>query len=128
MLSALRAYACRSLGPLACVVAFVPLVTCLDVTICEICPRDVGLLGAYCSSLYAMLCLPCSFVPPVWLSLFLCIFAHLPICSCISPYVFVSSSLVPMTSCRFTPVFDTRDHESLLGTLLDGTCVIHTPI
>ena len=29
------ACACRSLGPLACVVALVPLVACLDVTACE---------------------------------------------------------------------------------------------
>ena len=82
------------------------------------------------SPLHALLCLPClaCFMPPVWLSLLLCIFARLPICSCMSPCLLVSSSLIPTISCRFTPIFDTRDPESLLGILLDGTGVVHTPI
>ena len=82
------------------------------------------------SPLHALLCLPClaCFMPPVWLSLRLCIFARLPICSCMSPCLLVSSSLIPTISCRFTPIFDTRDPKSLLGILLDGTGVVHTPI
>ena len=51
---------CRSLGPFACMVAFVPLVACLDVIVYETHLRDVGVLDAYLSSLHAvMLCLPC---------------------------------------------------------------------
>ena len=72
-------------------------------------------------------CLAC-FVPPIWLSLLLCIFAHLPICSCMSPCLLMSSHLIPTISCGFTPVFDTRDPESFIGILFDGTCVVHTPI
>ena len=72
-----------------------------------------------CDDLLALLAL----CHPVWLSLFLCIFAHLPICSCMRLYVclFVSSSLVPTISYGFTLVLDTRDPESLLETLLDGS-------
>ena len=56
----LWAYACQSLGPLACVVASVPLVACLDVTACETHLRDVGVLGTHLSPLCAMMiCLPC---------------------------------------------------------------------
>ena len=79
-----------------------------------------------CDDLLALLAL-CHLV---WLSLFLCIFAHLPICSCMCLYVylFVSSSLVPTISCEFTLVLDTQDPKSLLETLLNGTCIIHTPI
>ena len=51
---------CRSLGPLAFVVAFVPLVACLDVTDFETHLRDVGVLNTYLSTPCAMmLCLPC---------------------------------------------------------------------
>ena len=40
----------------------------------------------------------------------------------------VSSSVIPTTSCGFTPVLDTRNLESLLGILPDGTCVVHIRI
>ena len=73
--------ACRSLRPLTCVVASVPLVVCLDVTTREIHLCDVGVLDTHFSSLHA--CLAC-FVPPAWLSLLLCIFACLRTCSCTS--------------------------------------------
>ena len=65
-------------------------------------------------SLRAMLCLPCLFcATPLALlvSLHLCIlvymFMHESIC------LLVSSSLITIISCRFTPVFDTRAPESL---------------
>ena len=77
--------------------------------------------------LYSMQCYAC-FVPLVWLSLLLCIFAHLPTYSCMSPCLLVSSRLIPTILCGFTPIFDTRDPESHIGSLLDGTCVVHTPI
>ena len=54
------ACACRSLGPLACVVTFVPSRACLDVTICEIQLYGVGVLDSQLSPLCVMLiCLPC---------------------------------------------------------------------
>ena len=77
--------------------------------------------------LYSVQCYAC-FVPLVWLSLLLCIFAHLPTYSCMSPCLLVSSRLIPTILCGFTPIFDTRDPESHIGSLLDGTCVVHTPI
>ena len=110
-------------------VAFVPLVAYLDVTACEIHSYNVGLLDAYCSPLHEMLCLPCLLCATclaLFVSLHLCMlaymFMHESLC------VFVSLSLVPMTSCGFTLVLNTRDLESLLGTLLDGTYVVRTPI
>ena len=81
------AWACWSLGPLACMVASVPLVAYLDVTACEIHLSDVGLLNAYLPSLHAMICIPCLLCAPVWLYLFLCIFARFPTCSCMHPCV-----------------------------------------
>ena len=52
--------ACQSLRPLACVVAFTPLVDCLDVIICEIHLGGVGVLDSHLSLLRAMfICLPC---------------------------------------------------------------------
>ena len=79
-----------------------------------------------CDDMLALL----SLCHPVWLSLFLCIYACLPICSCMRLCVclFVSSILVPKNSCRFIPVLDTWGPKSFLGTLLNGTCVVHTPI
>ena len=77
--------------------------------------------------LYSVQCYAC-FVPLVWLSLLLCIFAHLPTYSCMSPCLLVSSRLIPTILCGFTPIFDTWDPESHIGSLLDGTCVVHTPI
>ena len=41
------AYACRSLGPLSCVVAFVPLVACSNVTACETHLLDVRVLDTH---------------------------------------------------------------------------------
>ena len=70
-------------------------------------------------------CLAC-FVPPIWLSLLLYIFARLPTYSCMGPCLLVSSSLIPTISCGFTPVFDTEVLESFIGILFDDTCVIHT--
>ena len=59
-----------------------PMRPCLDVTTWNASPW-CRLLRAYFSSfpLRAMLCLPCLFVPPVG---FLCIFARLLTCSCMS--------------------------------------------
>ena len=74
-----------------------------------------------CSVRWCYAYLAC-FVPLVWLSLLLCIFAHLPTYSCMSP------CLLLCILYRFTPVFDTRNPKSLIGILFDGTCVIHTPI
>ena len=55
-----QACACRSLGPLACVVTFVHSRACLDVTICEIQLYGVGVLDSQLSPLCVMLiCLPC---------------------------------------------------------------------
>ena len=120
------AYACRSLGPLACVVASVPLVACLGVTTCE--NTSPWCRFAWCIPfLCSMRCYAC-FVPHIRLPLLLCIFAHLPTSSCMSPCLLVSSSLILTISCGFTPIFDTREPESHLGILLDDTCVIHTPI
>ena len=79
------ACACWSLGPLACVVASVPLVACLDVTAYETHLRDVGVLDTHLSLLCAMmLCFPCLLCAHIWLSLLLCIFTRLPTCSCMS--------------------------------------------
>ena len=81
------------------------------------------------SSLRAMTCLPCLLYATrlaLLVSLHLCtlayMFMHEFLC------LLVSSSLIPTISCGFTPVFDSQDPESLLGILLDGMCVIHTPI
>ena len=53
---------CRSLRPLAYVVASIPPRACLDVTTCEIHFCGVGVLDTGLSSLHAMLiCLPCLF-------------------------------------------------------------------
>ena len=62
-LNPLWAYANRSLGPLACVVASIPSMDCFDITTCEIHLRGVGVLAllALCHS-----------------------FASLPTCSCMS--------------------------------------------
>ena len=80
----LWAYACWSLGPLACMVASVPLRACLDVATYEIHLCSVGVLDTHLS-LHSMqswyFCLAC-FVPPFWLFLPLRIFARLPTCSC----------------------------------------------
>ena len=45
-----------------------------------------------------------------------------------SPCLLVLSSLISIILCELTLVFDTHDLESLLGILIDGMCVIHTPI
>ena len=69
-----------------------------------------------------------NFVPPVWLSLLLCIFARLPTCSCMSLCLLMSSSLIPTNLYRFiTRLWYTRPQVPL-GILLDRTCVVHTPI
>ena len=126
----LWAYTCWSLGPLACVVASVPLVDCLDVTAYETHLHDVGVCLVHtflCSMQWWYACLA-YFLPPIWLSFLLCVFSHLLTCSCMSLYLLVSLSLIPIILCKFTPVFDTRDSKSLIGILFDGTCIIHTPI
>ena len=69
-------FACRSLRPLACVVASIPLVDSLDVTIFEIHLCGVGLLDAYpfstmCDVVMLALCHPFGF---------LCFFASLHAC------------------------------------------------
>ena len=61
------AYACQSLGPLACVVASIPLVVCLDVIACETHLRDISVLDTHLSLLCAiMLCLPWLFCATCW--------------------------------------------------------------
>ena len=121
---------CRSLGPLACVVAFVLLVACLDVTACEIHLRDISLFDVYpfsapCVVMLALPCLLYATCLAFFTSLHLCTFAYMFMHESL---LLVSSSLIPTISCKFTPIFDTRDPESLLGILLDGTGVVHTPI
>ena len=74
-----RACACQSLRPLACVVAFAPLMDCLGVTTCEMHLRGVGLLDAY--PFFAS----CNVVMLALLALchpfsFLCFFAFLHTC------------------------------------------------
>ena len=110
-----------------CVVAFIPLVAYWGVTTYETHPRDAGLLNAYPFS--APCCLPC-LLYATRLAFFASMhsFFMLATCSCMSLCLFVSSSLISTISCGFTPVFDTRDLKSLLGILLDGTYVVHTPI
>ena len=102
--SMLYVYACLSRSrlchalcpPWACsyVVISIPLVAYWGVTTYEMHPRDVGLLDAYLFSGPCNVVYQSWFVPPVWLSLLLCIlFAHLPTCSCLSLYLLVSSIL-----------------------------------
>ena len=81
------------------------------------------------SPLRAMLCLPCllyatrlAFFASLHFCMLAYMFVHESLC------LLMSSSLIPTIPCRFTPVFDTRDPKSLLENLLDGTCVICTPI
>ena len=122
--------ACWPLGPLAFLLAPIPPVVCWDATPC-------GNTSSWC---WFARCIPfstpCDYMlallalcHPVWLSLFLCIFAHLPTCSCMCHCVclFMSSSLV-LWSCAGSHSFLTQDPESLLGTLFDNTCVVYTPI
>ena len=75
------ACACRSLGPLACVVTFVPPRACLDVTTCEIHLPGVGVLDTPFSPLYMMLiCLPCFLCATLFTffaSLHLCMLAYM---------------------------------------------------
>ena len=127
-----RSRLCHALCPLwfcSCVVTSIPLVAYWVVTTCEMHPCDVSLLNAYPFSDPCDVACHACFVPPIWLSLLLCIlFAFLPTCLCMSLCLLVPSSLIPTISCWFTPVFNTRDPEFLLGILLDGTCVIHTLI
>ena len=126
----LWACACRSLRPPACVVAFIPLVACLGVTTCETHLHDVGVLDTHLSLLRAMmLCLPCLLYATrlaFFVSLYFCtlayMFVHESLC------LLVSWSLILTISCRFRPVFDTWGPKSLLGILLDGTCIVCTPI
>ena len=108
-----------------CVIASVPLVVYLDVTTCETHLCHVGVLDTCLFLLRAMLCLLCATCLAFFTSLHFCC---LPTCSCISPYLLVSSSLIPTISCGFTPIFDTQEPESLLEVLFNGTCVVHTPI
>ena len=78
----------QSLRPLACVVAFVPLVDCLDVTICETHFYGVGVLDSHLSLLCMMFicltCLLCATHMAFFASLHLCtlayIFMHKSVC------------------------------------------------
>ena len=80
--------ACRSLRPLTCVVASVPLVARLDVTACETQLRDVGALDTHLSLLRAMmLCLPCLLCATC-----LAFFASLHLCTL--AYIFMHESLL----------------------------------
>ena len=67
----------RSLGPLACVVASVPLMNFLDVTACETYPRDVGMLNTHHSLLPAMICLLCATFLAFFAPLYLCTLAYM---------------------------------------------------
>ena len=82
---------CCSLGPLACMVAFIPLMVCLDVTAHEIHLCDVGVLDTYFSPLCTMLiCLPCllyAICLAFFASLRLCTLAYMFIHECVyRPY------------------------------------------
>ena len=108
-----------------CVIASAPLVVYLDVTNCETHPHHVGVLDTRLSLLRVMLCLRCATCLAFFTSFHFC---SLPTCSCISPCLLVSSSLISIISCGFTPIFNTQEPKSLLGVLFNGTCVVHTPI
>ena len=77
----LLACACRSLGPLACVVTFVPPRACLDVTTYEIHLPGVGVLDTPLSPICMMLiCLPCLLCATLFTffaSLHLCTLAYM---------------------------------------------------
>ena len=79
------ACACRSLGPPTCVVAFRP--SC-DLFGCDhLWDTPLWCWFAWCIPfLHFVRCYAClaCFVPPIWLSLLLCIFPRLPTCSCMS--------------------------------------------
>ena len=78
----------------SCVVTFIPLVAYWGVTTCETHPRDASLLDAYPISTPCDVACHSCFVPPVWLSLLLCIlFAHLPTCLYTSLCFLLSSIL-----------------------------------
>ena len=124
-----RSRLCHALCPpwaCACMVASAPLMVCSGITIWE--NTSPWYWFAWCipflHSVWCYACLAC-FVPPVWLSLLLCIFTRLPTWPCMSPCL---SNLIPTISCGFTPAFDTQDPESFLGILFDRTCVFYTPI
>ena len=78
---------CRYLGPLACAVAFVLLVACLDMTACETHLHDVSVLSTHLSPLHAMLsCLPC-----LLYATYLAFFASLHSCTLV--YMFMHESM-----------------------------------
>ena len=81
----LWACACRSSGPLACMVASTPLMACwMWPLVQRISMMLVCLIHIFLHSVWwCYACLAC-FVPPVWLSLLLYIFARLPTNSCMS--------------------------------------------
>ena len=87
----LQACACRSLGPLAYVVAFVPLVACSDVIACETHLRDVGVLDTHPSLLSViLLSLPCllgairlTFFASSYLCTFAYLFMHKSLLACV---------------------------------------------
>ena len=81
------------------------------------------------SPLRAISCLPCLLCATrlaFFVSLYFCtlayMFVHESLC------LLVSWSLILTILCRFRPVFDTWGPKSLLGILLDGTCIVCTPI
>ena len=111
-----------------------------------VCSINTFLLSMWCW--YAFL--DC-FVPPVWLSFLLCIFARLPICSCMSLYVvhtpiqwnyghLIQTYLCPprtpsfcLITCFFASLFASHDFLLCIFARLP-TCsrmslyVVHTPI
>jgi len=79
--------ACRSLGPLACVVVPIPFVDCLGVITCEIHLCGIGVLDTHLSLLRAMLlCLPFWFCVTR-----LAFFDSLPLCTI--AYMFMHESV-----------------------------------
>ena len=93
--------------------------------------NEVDSLIFYCICIYptVMTCLPyllCATHLALLVYLYLYTLAYMLMHE--SLCLLVSSSVIHTTSCGFTPVLDTRNLESFLGILLDGTCVVHIPI
>ena len=105
----------------SCLVTSIPLVAYWGVTTCEMHPRDVGLLDAYPFSAPCNVACHACFVPPIWLSLLLCIlFACLPTCLCMSLCLFVPSILQSngTMDARSKPTFFLLGHPPFFDNML----------
>ena len=119
------ACACWSLQPLACVVASVPLVDCLDVT-----TYDIHLCGAVLLDAYPF-CTPCDVDMLVLLDLyhlfgFLHFFASLHTCLHVHVWVYVSSILRSngTMGTRSKPTFVLLGHSLLSNNMFVCPCLV----